>query len=73
MDKEMQSICENDVWNLVELPKQRKAIGCKWVFKQKVGADGSVERYKASLVAQDFSQQYGLDYNETFCTFVRFE
>ena len=31
--KEMQSIRENDVWNLVELPKQRKAIGCKWVFK----------------------------------------
>ena len=47
MDKEMQSIHENDVWNLVELPKQRKAIGFKWVFKRKVGADGSVERYKA--------------------------
>ena len=33
MDKEMQSIRENDVWDLMELPKQRKAIGCKWVFK----------------------------------------
>ena len=73
MDKEMQSIYENDVWDLVELPKQRKAIGCKWVFKRKVGADGSVERYKARLVAQGFSQQYGLDYDETFCPVVRFE
>ena len=41
MDKEMQSTHENDVWDLAELPKQRKAIGCKWVFKQKIGADGS--------------------------------
>ena len=73
MDKEIQSIRDNDVWDLVELPKQRTAIGCKWIFKRKPAADGSIERYKARLVAQGFSQQYGLDYDETFCPVVRFE
>ena len=73
MEREMQSIHDNDVWDLVELPNQRKAIGCKWVFKRKIGADGSVERYKAHLVAQGFSQQHGLDYDETFSPVVRFE
>ena len=49
-----------NVWNLVEVPKDRKVVGSKWVFKKKVGANGSVERYKARLVAQGFSQKFGL-------------
>ena len=73
MEIEMKSIQENDVWDLVELPKHRKAIGNKWVFnKCNIGVDGSVERYKARLVAQGFSQRYCLDYDETFCLVVRF-
>ena len=40
-------------------------MGSKWVFKEKIGADGSIERYKARLVAQGYSQQRGLDYDET--------
>jgi len=73
MQKEMDSIHSNDVWDLVELPKDRKAVGSKWVFKLKVGADGSVERHKARLVAQGFSQMFGADYDETFCPVVRLE
>ena len=72
MEKEMKSLRVNDVWDLVELPKDRKAVGSKWV---KIGADaiGSVKRHKARLVAQGFSQKYGLDYDETLSPVVRFE
>ena len=73
MEKEMKSPHENNVWNLMELPKDQKVVGSKWAFKQKVGANGSVERYKARLVAQGFSQKFGFDYNETFCPVVHFE
>lgn len=73
MEKEMESLHKNDVWDLVMLPKGRKAVGSKWVFKLKVGPDGMVHRHKARLVAQGFSQKYGLDYDETFSPVVRFE
>ena len=73
MDTEMKSLEQNDVWNLVKLPPGRKAVGSKWVFKKKTGADGSVQRYKARLVAQGYSQTFGTDYDETFCPVVRQE
>ena len=73
MKTEMQSLRENEVWDLVKLPKGRKAIGSKWVYKIKTGPDGLIERYKARLVAQGFSQKYGDDYDETFCPVVRLE
>ena len=62
----IKSLNMNDVWDLVELPKDRKAVGSKWVFKVKVGADGRVERYKARLVAQGCSQIYRIDYDKFF-------
>ena len=73
MQKEMDSIYTNDVWDLVELPGNRKPVGNKWVFKKKTKADGSIERFKARLVAQGFSQKQGLDYDETFSPVIRFE
>ena len=63
---EYDSLMENKTWSLVELPKGRKAIGCKWVFRIKRNADGSVDRYKARLVAKGYSQVEGVDYSETF-------
>ena len=73
MEKEMKSLKDNDVWELVELPKGRKAVGSKCVFKAKTDSDRYVERLKARLVAQGFSQKFGLDYDETFCPVVRLE
>ncbi len=73
MDKEMESLKANDVYDLVELPEGKKVIGCKWVFKRKLNDDGTVNQYKARLVAQGFSQTYGLDFDEMFCPVVRFE
>ena len=59
------------VWEHVELPAEKKAFGSKWVYKVKTGADGSLERYKAGLVAERFMQKYRNDYDETFCSVVR--
>ena len=73
MKQEMNSICENNVYDFVELPEGKRALNSRWVFKRKIASDGSIERYKARLVAQGCSQKFGIDYNETFCPVVRFE
>uniref|UniRef100_A0A803PM20 Reverse transcriptase Ty1/copia-type domain-containing protein n=1 Tax=Cannabis sativa TaxID=3483 RepID=A0A803PM20_CANSA len=66
MDKKIAALESNGTWNIVSLPASAHAIGCKWVYKIKYNADGSVERFKARLLAKGFSQQEGVDYNETF-------
>ena len=73
MRAEMKSLKENDVWELVELPSGWKTVGSKWVFKTKIGESGTVEHYKARLVAQGYTQRYGADYDETFCPVARQE
>ncbi|KAF5094301.1 hypothetical protein DV451_005044 [Geotrichum candidum] len=70
---EIDSLMLNNTWTLVKSPPGRKAIGSKWVFKVKENVDGSIDRYKARLVAQGFSQIEGIDYNETFAPVVRYE
>ncbi|UYV68602.1 hypothetical protein LAZ67_6000178 [Cordylochernes scorpioides] len=71
MEEEFDSLIENKTWELVDPPKNRNIIGTKWVFKTKCNSDGSVERHKARLVAKGYSQQYGIDYKETFAPVVR--
>ena len=73
MEQEMKSLRDNDTWDLVELPRDRKTVGSKWIYKAKIKADGSIERYKARLVAQGYTQKFGVDYDETFCPVVRME
>ncbi len=66
MDEKMATLDANAIWQLVVLLKDKKAIGCKWVYKVKHNADGSVSKYKARLVAKGYAQTYGMDYEETY-------
>jgi hypothetical protein len=69
-NEEYRALMENNTWTLSTLPAGRKAIGSKWIFKVKCKPDGSVDRYKARLVAQGFSQSPGVDYEETYSPVV---
>ena len=66
MDNEIQSMYDNQVWNLVDYVPGRKTVGCKWIFKKKTDVDGNVHTYKPWLVAKGFTQTPGVDYDETF-------
>ncbi|MCO5563231.1 hypothetical protein L7F22_016868 [Adiantum nelumboides] len=66
MDEVMAALDVKETWELVPLPVDKKSIGCKWVYKVKQNADGSISGYKARLVAKGYAQMYGIDYEETF-------
>ncbi|MCO5552537.1 hypothetical protein L7F22_006049 [Adiantum nelumboides] len=66
MNEKMDALYGNETWELMPLPKGKKPIGCRWVYKVKHNGDGSVSRYKARLVAKGYAQTYGIDYKETF-------
>jgi len=66
MDEKMVALDANTTWELVVLPKNKKAMGCKWVYKIKHNADGSVSRYKARFVAKGYVETYGIDYEDTY-------
>ncbi|KAF5452401.1 hypothetical protein F2P56_027402 [Juglans regia] len=66
MASELHTLEENSTWTLEPLPLGKKHIDCKWVFKTKLRADGTVERHKARLVAKGYTQVEGIDYHETF-------
>lgn len=66
MQEEFNSLERNHTWDLVPFPKGRKPVRCKWIYQTKFVADGSVDKYKACLVAKGFSQVPGVDYSEIF-------
>ena len=66
MKCEIESMYENKVWTLTDLPDDRQAIENKWIFKKKTDADGNVTVYKARLVTKGFRQVQGVDYDEIF-------
>ena len=71
MKEEIESLQENNTWDLTALPPDRKALRGKWVYKLKRGPFGEVLRHKARWVVKGFQQREGLDYNETFASVVK--
>nr|GEX50293.1 putative reverse transcriptase, RNA-dependent DNA polymerase [Tanacetum cinerariifolium] len=61
MDDEMKALKKNKTWDQCALPQGKKPVGCRWIFTVKYKPDGTVERYKAQLVAKGHTQTYGID------------
>jgi hypothetical protein len=66
MNKELQALNENGTWKRVKRPTNKNIISCRWVYKLKRNDDGSIQIFKAHLVARGFTQVYGEDFNETY-------
>jgi len=71
MQVEFNALLKNQTWSLVPPSAANNVVGCKWVFKLKRKADGTIERHKARLVAKGFHQHAGIDYGETFSPVVK--
>ena len=66
MAEELQTLEKTHTWDLVDLPRGKSVIGCKWVYKIKIKSDSTIERYKTRLIAKRYVQEYEIDYEETF-------
>lgn len=71
MLNEVNSLKQNKTWELVDPPKDRRILNGKWVFKLKRGPHGEVARYKSRWVVRGFTQEQGIDYDETFASVVK--
>ncbi|GKD44895.1 putative ribonuclease H-like domain-containing protein, partial [Tanacetum coccineum] len=71
MQEELLQFKLQEVWTLVDLPNGKRAIGSKWVFRNKKDERGIVIRNKARLVAQGYTQEEGIDYDEVFAPVAR--
>ena len=71
--KELQALIDMNTWELVPLPKGRKAVGCRMVLKRKFNADGTIDKYKARAVLKGYAQRKHVDYEETFAPVGRLE
>lgn len=71
MNLELAALEVNHTWDITELPPRKKAIGCKWLYKTKFNADGSVERKKARLEVLGCRQREGIDFDQTFAPLAK--
>jgi histone deacetylase 1/2 len=72
MKEEYNALMNTNTWKLMKLSAGRKAIGCKWTYKLKENADGTIARHKARLVAKGYAQQPGIDFTEIYAPVVKF-
>jgi hypothetical protein len=68
---EMNSILSNGTWELVDRPFGCKPMGCKWMFKNKLRSDGTIDKYKTRLVIKDYTQKKGKDFFDTYSLVAR--
>jgi hypothetical protein len=71
MTEEYRALLGNDTWDLVPPPQNANIVSGKWVFHHKLKPDGSLDRYKARWVLRGFSQEQGVDFDETFSPVVK--
>ena len=71
INAELKSLNDAHTWNVVNHPKDTNIVSCKWVFKIKKNAVGKIDKYKMHLVACGFTQQYSVNYNETYTPVAR--
>ena len=65
MEDEIKMLHKNQIWELLDRPLYKKAIGVKWVFRTKLNVDGSINKYKVTLVIKGYAQLFGVDFSET--------
>ena len=66
MNEEMSALEKNGTWEIVERLGDKRPVGCRWIYTVKYPFDGTLDRYKARLIAKGYTQTYGIDYEETF-------
>jgi hypothetical protein len=71
MDRKLATLEKAGTWSTVTRPPNKNVVGSKWVYRIKCKANGSVEKYKARLVAHGFTQIFGVDYFDTFSPVAR--
>jgi hypothetical protein len=73
MEEEIFMIEKNKTWELVDRPEDKNIIGVKWIFRTKLNADSSINKFKARLVVKGYAQVYGVDYSDTFAPVARMD
>uniref|UniRef100_A0ABD2X989 Reverse transcriptase Ty1/copia-type domain-containing protein n=1 Tax=Trichogramma kaykai TaxID=54128 RepID=A0ABD2X989_9HYME len=73
IQEELDSLRNNNTWEIIDRPPKAEVIDTKWVFKVKLDSSGNIDRYKARLCARGFKQQQGINYEETYAPVVRYE
>lgn len=73
MQKEYDSLVQNNTWKLAPLQEGRKSIQCKWAYKVRYKPNSEIERFKAHLVAKGYSQVEGIGYSDTYAPVIKFD